>query len=213
MVHTEGENNRIEIWKDYKDYEGLYQASNLGRLRSLDRWVKSKSGSVRLCKGKILKLYTDKYGYLKVGLSKNNKVKNYLVHRIIAETFLPNTDNLPCVNHKDEDKTNNSVDNLEYCSVLYNNTYGTRLQKVSEKMRNRKEWSKPIDVYDLNMNFIETLPSIEECGRKYNVSTGNVRHCCNGGYKDNKKKNGWHKATRCKNWIFKFHLMLDPKQS
>ena len=120
MVHTEGENNRIEIWKDYKDYEGLYQASNLGRMRSLDRWVSSKNGSMQFIKGRILKLFNNNQGYLHVVLSKNNKVKAYLVHRIIAETFLPNTDNLPCVNHKDEDKTNNSVENLEWCDAKYN---------------------------------------------------------------------------------------------
>ena len=190
-----------EIWKDIKDYEGHYQVSNLSRVKSI------KFGKEIILKQNIRR------GYYYVGLSKNGITKNYFVHRLVAQAFLPNPNNYPCVNHKDENKLNNNVENLEYCSVLYNNTYGTRLQKVSEKMRNRKEWSKPIDVYDLNMNFIETLPSIEECGRKYNVLTINIRHCCNGGYKDNKKKNGWHKATRCKNWIFKFHLMLGPEQS
>lgn len=189
-----------EIWKDIKDYEGHYQVSNLSRVKSI------KFGKEIIMKQNIRR------GYYYVGLSKNGKVKNYFVHRLVAEAFLDNPDNLPCVNHKDENKLNNNVDNLEFCSVFYNNTYGTRLQRFSVKMRNRKEWSKPIDVYDLNMNFIETLPSIEECGRKYNVLPINIKHCCNGGYKDNKKKNGWHKATRCKNWIFKFHLMLDPVQ-
>ena len=190
-----------EIWKDIKDYEGHYQVSNLSRVKSI------KFGKERIMKQNIRR------GYYYVCLSKNGIAKNYFVHRLVAQAFIDNTDNLPQVNHKDENKLNNNVDNLEWCSVLYNNSYGTRLQKVSEKMRNRKEWSKSIDVYDLNMNFIETLPSIEECGRKYNVSPGNVRHCCNGGFKDNKKKNGWHKATRCKNWIFKFHLMLGPARS
>lgn len=191
-----------EIWKDIKDYEGHYQVSNLSRVKSI------KFGKEIIMKQNI------KRGYYYVGLLKNGKQKNYLVHRLVAEAFLDNPNNYPCVNHKDEDKLNNNVDNLEWCTASYNNTYGTRLQKVSEKMRNRKEWSKPIDVYDLNMNFIETLPSIEECGRKYNVLPTNIKHCCDGGYKDNKKKNGWHKATRCKNWIFKFHLMLPgPEQS
>ena len=70
MVHTEGENNRIEIWKDYKDYEGLYQASNLGRMRSLDRWVSSKNGSMQFIKGRILKVGNHNQGYLNVGLCK-----------------------------------------------------------------------------------------------------------------------------------------------
>ena len=191
-----------EIWKDIKNYEGHYQVSNLSRVKSI------KFGKEIILKQNI------RGGYYYVRLYKNGIVKNYFVHRLVAEAFIPNPNNYPCVNHKDENKLNNIIENLEWCSVLYNNTYGTRLQKVSEKMRNKKEWSKPIDVYDLNMNFIETLPSIEECGRKYNVLPINIKHCCNGGYKDNKKKNGWHKATRCKNWIFKYHLMLlDQAQS
>ena len=198
-----------EIWKDIKDYEGHYQVSNLSRVKSI------KFGKEIIMKQNIRR------GYYYVGLSKNGIVKNYCVHRLVAEAFLEIPEELRHlegtrylqVNHKDENKLNNNVDNLEWCTASYNNTYGTRLQKVSEKMRNRKEWSKPIDVYDLNMNFIETLPSIEECGRKYNVLPTNIKHCCDGGYKDNKKKNGWHKATRCKNWIFKFHLMLGPARS
>ena len=205
MVHTEGKNDRVEIWKDYKDYEGLYQASNLGRMRSLDRWVKSKSGSVRLCKGKILKLCTDKRNNLHVDLSKNNKVKAYLVHRIIAETFLPNTDNLPQVNHKDENKLNNVVSNLEWCTHEYNVNYGTRNERMSKNLTNNIYTSREVDVYDLDMNFIETLPSIEECGRKYNVSTGNVGHCCNGGRWSDKTHTTWRKVNRVRNYIFRYH--------
>ena len=205
MVHTEGENNRVEIWKDYKDYEGLYQASNIGRMRSLDRWVSSKNGSMRFIKGRILKLFNNNQGYLHVVLSKNNKVKAYLVHRIIAETFLPNTDNLPCVNHKDEDKTNNSVENLEWCDAKYNSNYGTRNERMSKSLTNNIYTSRKVDVYDLDMNFIETLPSIEECGRKYNVSTGNVGHCCNGGRWSDKTHTTWRKVNRVGNYIFRWH--------
>ena len=180
MVHTEGENNRIEIWKDYKDYEGLYQASNLGRMRSLDRWVKSKSGSVRLCKGKILKLCTDKYGYLNVSLHKNNKVKTYLVHRIIAETFLPNTDNLPCVNHKDENPLNNVVSNLEWCTYSYNNSYGNRNNRIALSK------SKPVLQYTLDGQFIKEWHSTMECGRN-GYQQSSVAACCRG--ERNKHKN------------------------
>ena len=78
MVHTEREDDRVEVWKDIKDYEGLYQGSNLGRARSLDRWVKSINGSVRFYKGRILKPFTTKNGYLQVCLWKNGKVKMVL---------------------------------------------------------------------------------------------------------------------------------------
>ena len=179
MVHTEGENNRVEVWKDYKDYEGLYQASNLGRMRSLDRWVKSKSGSVRLCKGKILKLCTDKYGYLNVGLWKNNKVKTYLVHRIIAETFLPNTDNLPCVNHKDENPLNNVASNLEWCTYSYNNSYGTRLERVRDKQINGKK-SKPVLQYTIDGEVVREWPSAMDAERNGGFSSACICMCCKG---------------------------------
>ena len=205
MDYTKRENNRIEIWKDYKDYEGLYQASNLGRLRSLDRWVKSKSGSVRFCKGKILKLCTDKYGYLKVGLWKNNKVKTYYVHHLVAEVFLPNPNNYKEVNHKDEDKTNNSVENLEWCSAKYNSNYGTRNERMSKSLTNNIYTSRKVDVYDLDMNFIETLPSSKECGRKYKVHHSNVRNCCNGGKWSDKTHTTWQKVNRVGNYIFRWH--------
>ena len=204
MVHTEGENNRIEIWKDYKEYEGLYQASNLGRLRSLDRWV-SKNGSMQFIKGRILKLGNHNKGYLSVGLCKNNKEKTYLVHRIIAETFIPNPDNLPFVNHKDEDKTNNSVDNLEWCDAKYNTNYGTAIERISKSLTNNIYTSREVDVYDLDMNFIETLPSSKECGRKYKVQHSNVIHCCNGGKWSDKTHTTWWKVNRVGNYIFRWH--------
>ena len=99
----------IELWKDVKDYEGLYQVSTLGRVRSLDKYVNAKIRNVDkvLKRGKILKPNYDKDGYLRVYLYKNGKGTNFLVHRLVVEAFIPNPDNLPCVNHKDEDKTNN----------------------------------------------------------------------------------------------------------
>lgn len=169
MVHTEREDDRVEVWKDIKEYEGLYQGSNLGRARSLDRWVKSKSGSVRLCKGKILKLCTDKYGYLKVGLCKNGKQKFHLVHRLVAEAFIPNPYNLPCINHKDECKTNNNVNNLEWCDNKYNNAYGTRTERCC----------KPVLQYDLEGNFIREWKSTAECGRNGFIQQA-VAACCRG---------------------------------
>ena len=205
MVHTEGENDRVEVWKDIRDYEGLYQGSNLGRMRSLDRWVKSKSGSVRLCKGKILKLCTDKYGYLKVGLWKNNKVKTYYVHRLVAEVFLPNPNNYKEVNHKDENKLNNVVSNLEWCDAKYNSNYGTRNERMSKSLTNNIYTSREVDVYDLDMNFIETLPSSKECGRKYKVQHSNVRYCCNGGKWSDKTHTTWCKVNRVGNYIFRWH--------
>ena len=109
-----------EYWKPIVGYENLYEVSNLGRIRSFDRWVKSKNGSIRICRGRILKPYTNKDGYLYVVLSKNNKHKTYKVHRLVAQAFLDNPNNLPQVNHKDENPLNNNVNNLEWCNSKYN---------------------------------------------------------------------------------------------
>ena len=118
-----------EIWRDIKGYEGLYQVSNLGRVKSLERYVKGKDG-LRLVKEIIMSISVCRTnGYFKVILHKDGKQKRYQVHRLVAEAFIPNPDNLPIVNHKDENKINNCVWNLEWCTYSYNLTYGNRLLK------------------------------------------------------------------------------------
>lgn len=127
-----------EIWKDIKNYKGYYQASNFGRIRSVDRYIKQYNGysySTRIYRGKILKFTIGTRGYLKVVLQKQRKAKTYNVHRLVAETFIPNPKNLPQVNHKDENKLNNSIDNLEWCTSKYNINFGERNAKVANKLR------------------------------------------------------------------------------
>lgn len=112
-----------EIWKPIKDYEGCYEASNLGRIRSLDRWVSNGKG-IRLAKGKVLHPTPKHHNYLTVLLSKDGVKKRRHVHRLVAQAFIPNPDDLPQINHKDENPINNCVDNLEWCTAKYNNNYG-----------------------------------------------------------------------------------------
>ena len=107
-----------EYWKSVVGYEGLYMVSNWGRVKS-----------IKFGKERILKPVTNSSGYLLVGLYKNNIEKKYSVHRLVAEAFIPNPYNLPQVNHKDENKQNNVVSNLEWCTHEYNNTYGTRIER------------------------------------------------------------------------------------
>ena len=114
-----------EIWKDIRGYEGYYQVSNFGNVRSMDR----VDSYCRNLKGRILKLSNGIYK--SVTLSINNVCKNYNVHRLVAEAFIPNPDNLPCINHKDEDKHNNNVNNLEWCTYGYNNNYSELSKKAS----------------------------------------------------------------------------------
>ena len=156
-----------EIWIDKKDYEGHYQVSNWGRVKS-----------IKFGKEIILKPQKDISGYLFVRLCKNGIIKNYFIHRLVAEVFLPNPNNYKEVNHKDECKTNNIVSNLEWCDRKYNQNYGTRTERVAEKTTNGK-LSKPVLQYTLNGEFVREWESIAECDRN-GYNQGAVSACCRG---------------------------------
>ena len=132
----------MEEWRSIPGYEGLYEVSNLGRVRSLDRYVKYSNGMIHLHKGKVLSPGKDTDGYLKVVLNCNRKCKTITVHRLVALTFIPNPDNLPIINHKDEDKTNNSVDNLEWCTQQYNLNYNDVQKRKSQRMKENGIYEK-----------------------------------------------------------------------
>lgn len=121
-----------EIWKSIKGYEGYYEVSNLGRVRSVDREVLDKNGRHQFKKGVIMKTREDRQGYVMVALSIGRKYSNKCVHRLVAEAFIPNPDNLPQVNHKNEVKSDNIPENLEWCTAKYNANYGDRNRKVVE---------------------------------------------------------------------------------
>lgn len=128
-----------EIWKPVKGFEGYYEVSNLGNVRSIDRIVlDTVRNCERLLKGKILTQRDNGSGYKGVMFCKEHKLYNKYVHRLVSEAFIPNPDNLPQINHKDEDKSNNRVDNLEWCSQLYNNIYGSRMERQvnTRKLKN-----------------------------------------------------------------------------
>ena len=154
-------------FKDIPNYEGLYQIDINGNVKSLYNYRKNN-----ILKPKIKK------GYLQIGLRKNGKRTWYSIHRLVAITFIPNPNNYKCVNHKDENKLNNNVDNLEWCSVKYNNCYGTRIERVKNKT------SKAVLQYDLNGNFIREYKSVREAIELNNIkSISNISLCCNGKYK------------------------------
>ena len=140
-----------EIWKDVKGYEGLYQISNLGRVKSL-RYNKSQ-------KEKILKAGSGTHGYQLVVLCKKGKHKTTLIHRAVAYTFIPNPNNFPDVNHKDENKSNNCVENLEWCTKKYNQNYGNRNKKCSEIM------GKQVEVFKDGISF-GLFKSVRELEKK-----------------------------------------------
>ena len=125
----------MEEWKDIKGYEGIYQVSSYGRVRSLDRIVERKGKGDFFIKGRVLTQSDDTNGYMKVSLTKHDQKRTFKVHRLVAIHFLDNPNNLPCVNHKDENKLNNNVDNLEWCTKAYNNSYETKDKRQSETIK------------------------------------------------------------------------------
>ena len=133
----------VEVWRPVRNFEGLYEVSNLARVRSVDRIVRganavSDSYATRR-KGRILKPAMATNGYLFVVLCKDGKHTQTTVHRLVAEAFVPNPDNLPEINHKDENKTNNLPSNLEWCDRKYNVNYGTSIDRRAPKLFKRVE--------------------------------------------------------------------------
>lgn len=141
----------MEMWKDIPDYEGLYQVSNLGNIKSL-------------IKNKILKPYINKKnGYSYIGLHKNKKIKVIRIHRLVAIVFMPNPNNFPVINHKNKIRTDNNIDNLEWCSQKYNVTYSL---------------AKKILQYDLNNVFLKEWDSAMEIQRNLKINNSNIIACC-----------------------------------
>lgn len=152
-----------EIWKDNEGYEGMYQVSNMGRVRSLRRNIILRQGISR--------------GYYILILSKNGKRLTNKVHRLVANAFISNPNNYPIVNHKDENKTNNCVNNLEWCDSKYNINYGTGNKKRGLTNTNGK-LSKPVCQYSKDGCFIKEWKSIMDVQRMTGYSGGNISKCC-----------------------------------
>ena len=173
-----------EVWKDIKGYEGLYQVSNLGRVKSLDRIVYQKNsfGNIQknIYKGKILSLFEDKDGYLRVNLKKDKKMKQYGVHVLVANTFLNINKfkymeyedlskidiNRLQINHKNENKKDNCIDNLEFCTVAYNTNYGSREQKIIQ--------------LDLSGKIIKVRDSRKKASKELHISRNTINEILRG---------------------------------
>lgn len=176
--------NKQELWKDIKGYEGLYQASNFGNIRS----IVFHNNICRKYRIHILKQQIDRYGRKRISLTKNGERKLYQVHRLIAMTFLDKQDfkymdsenkehiNLKDleINHKDENPLNNNVENLEWCSHNYNMHYGN----IEEKKRNSKK-TKRIEQYSLYGKYIRTWDSVLDITKDLGISKQSISYCCN----------------------------------
>ena len=148
-----------EIWRDIEGYKGLYQVSNMRRVKSLGNEFSRKE--------KILKPQKNTTGYLTIRLHKDGKQKGCLIHRLVAQTFLKNPEEYPVINHIDENKENNAVSNLEWCSVRYNNTYGNRIERVS------KSKSVPVRCVETG----EIFSSYKEAHEKTGIPACNIGSC------------------------------------
>ncbi len=164
-------NNEQEIWKDIINHPD-YQVSNMGRVRSIDRYVVDTRGRRCFYKGNLLTPTPDRRGYLKVGFGW--KKNSEYIHRLVAEAFIPNPDNLPQVNHIDECKSNNNVDNLEWCSNLYNSNYGTRGRRIGDKL------SIAVKQFDKNGDLIASFDSLSIAAKTVGASVTEISFACQG---------------------------------
>lgn len=178
-----------EHWKSIKGYEGLYEVSDLGNVRSLPRFATvTRNGLTysRPYEGKVLKPTHRQHGYLGVmlygkGGHKKRGFKTFSVHRLVAEAFIPNPENLPEVNHLDENKQNNRADNLEWASHIDNTRYGTAGQRRGAKLTNGVR-SRKVSQFTMDGTFVREFPSFAEANRN-GFASGNIVKCIKGKYR------------------------------
>ena len=157
-----------EIWKDIKEYENLYQVSNKGRIR---KW-------------KIIKQSNTNNGYKCVNLIKNERYVMKKIHRLVAEAFIPNYENKPLINHKNGIKTDNRIENLEWCTsqenVIHALTNNRKLREKKEKRKRLNYDNTKVNQYDKKYNLIKQWGSIREASEMCNIDIGNMSKCCRG---------------------------------
>ena len=158
-----------EIWKDIKGYEGLYQVSNLGNIKSLNYNHTKKE--------KILKPLKRKDEYLKIRLYKNKKYKTYFIHRLVAEAFIPNLNNYPIINHIDENRSNNYVKNLEWCTQKQNVQHS--INTGTRKLMREYGRVRIVGQYNLNNKLIKIWNALIDIEKELGYNATSIWHCCN----------------------------------
>ena len=193
----------MEQWRNIEEYEGLYQVSDEGRVKSLHREIVYKDGRKKVIEERILHNILSDLGYYHVMLSKDGSPKRYKVHRLVAKAFIPNPNNLPIINHKDENPKNNLVENLEWCDQNYNVHYGTMIERGRKKQLNREDKSKPLDKIDMTTGeILESFKSASEVERNNpQFKTSSVSRCCRGGQYLNGK---WQTISDYKGFMWKY---------
>lgn len=164
-----------EIWKDVDGYGGFYEVSNLGRVRSKERITEIQPYCHITRKPKILKAQFNG-SYYRVVISTDGKSRQVLIHRLVAEAFIPNPEGLPQVNHKDENKKNNNVENLEWCTRQYNMSYGTKGRRQSEYMTRTK--GRAVCQYTKKGELVNFFPSIAQASKATGIHNTNISMAC-----------------------------------
>lgn len=166
--------NTIENWKPVIGYEGIYEISNKGLIRSIDRVIQINGTSHRI-KGRVLSIYTDNLGYQRITLSKEGKLHTMCIHKLVAEAFIPNPENKPCIDHIDTNPSNNCVDNLRWCTHSENMNNPLTILNSREGHKH-----KPVLQYDLKDNFITEYISGKEAARQVNIQQASLVRCLQG---------------------------------
>ena len=167
-----------EVWKDIKNFEGYYQISSFGRVKSVSRIIHKNDGTIQTFQERILTPYINekRNEYTYVYLRKEGKKFPKFVHRLVAEAFIDNPDNLPQINHKDENPKNNRLDNLEWCDAKYNNNYGTKKERLSANHPSKR----PVGKYDDDGNVIAAYNSIVTAAACLHISSKTISEICRG---------------------------------
>lgn len=173
----------MEEWRKIKGYEDRYEVSCYGKVRSLVCYAPKRNMYLRRKQPRLLRQNTTHDGYKRVGLSMNGRIKHITVHRLVAIAFLPNPSGAPAVNHKDEDKTNNHVSNLEWCTNKYNSNYGTLRERTTTRLSAHHHLAKKVMQMSLDGQIIATFSSAREAARAVGVRSECIIRCCKGKYK------------------------------
>jgi len=171
-------------WKAIPGYETYYEASTDGRIRCVEYYSSKVQAYCSRKHPKELKHETTHDGYKRVVLCKNGRKQHFYVHRLVAMTFIPNSDQLPQVNHLDENPANNCVDNLEWCTGKENCNHGLHRQRIVERQTNNSRRSRPVRQISLDGNIvIADYPSTREAERQLGITSECITRCCRGRYK------------------------------
>ena len=194
--------NYIEVWRDIQGYKGKYQVSSQGRVRSLTRLITNKLGVSRLVQGHIMKATKNRSGYYIVDLCQNGTIRHYQVHRLVASAFIPNPIDLPVINHRDENPVNNRTNNLEWCTVKYNNNYGHHNIRNDRCYRNGRKRVKKLR-YPHHFRQVKQIApdgsvvhiwSSIKAATKAGYGESNISRCCN--------KKSWYKTHKGYKWQY-----------